>query len=58
MVMARRMCSVRSPYEVWKSSQNQQPVTVLLLDEEGREYVSIADGASGPALKVRSPEDR
>ena len=45
-------------YEVWKSSQNQQPVTVLLLDEEGREYVSIADGASGPALKVRSPEDR
>ena len=52
------MLGALAMYEVWKSSQNQQPVTVLLLDEEGREYVSIADGASGPALKVRSPEDR
>lgn len=44
-------------YALWKSNQNQQPVTVLLLDDEGREYVAITDEASGPSLTVHSPAE-
>jgi hypothetical protein len=42
-------------YGIWKSQQEQQPVTVLLLDEQGREYITIRDGENGPSLTVRSP---
>jgi hypothetical protein len=42
-------------YALWKSNQNQQPVTLLLLDDQGREYVGITDEASGPSLRVHSP---
>lgn len=42
-------------YGIWKNNQQQQPVNVVLLDEAGREYVSISDGTSGPTLTVHSP---
>lgn len=45
-------------YELWKGKQNQQPSSVVLLDEQGREYVSIADNGDRPSLIIRSPAVR
>jgi uncharacterized protein YgiM (DUF1202 family) len=42
-------------YELWKNYQNGRPVTLVMLDEQGREYIRIADGDLGPELATAAP---
>lgn len=37
-------------YEMWKRHQNGRPVSLALLDSEGRDYISIRDLDGGPRL--------
>lgn len=39
-------------YEMWKNKQKDQPVNLSLMDEKGRQYISISDAASGPSLTI------
>ncbi|MGF1500532.1 MAG: SH3 domain-containing protein [Paracoccaceae bacterium] len=42
-----------SIYQIWKNHQNQAPVSVVLLDGQGADYVVIEDlGEGGPAIRV------
>jgi hypothetical protein len=41
--------------EPWKNYQNGRPVTLVLTDEQGREYIRIADGDFGPELATAAP---
>ena len=42
-------------YELWKNYQNGRPVTLVMLDEQDREYIRIADGDLGPELATAAP---
>ena len=42
-------------YELWKNYQNGRPVTLVMPDEQGREYIRIADGDLGPELAIAAP---
>ena len=42
-------------YELWKNYQNGRPVTLVMLDEQGREYIRIADSDLGPELATAAP---
>jgi hypothetical protein len=42
-------------YELWKNYQNGRPVTLVMTDEQGREYIRIADGDLGPELATAAP---
>lgn len=39
-------------YQMWKNHQNNQPVSVALMDDDGRPYVTIEDRPDGPDLMV------
>ena len=39
-------------YEMWKNGQKDQSVNLFLMDEKGRQYISISDSTSGPSLAV------
>lgn len=42
-----------SIYQMWKNHQNQAPVTVVLLDGAGEDYVVVEDlGETGPEIRV------
>jgi hypothetical protein len=43
-------------YEMWKNHQNGAPVRLVLLDNQGRDYVTIADDDAGPNLSIALPE--
>jgi uncharacterized protein YgiM (DUF1202 family) len=42
-------------YELWKNYQDGRPVTLVMTDEQGREYIRIADGDLGPELAIAAP---
>jgi len=42
-------------YELWKNHQDGRPVTLVMTDERGEEYVRIADGELGPELAIVAP---
>lgn len=39
-------------YQMWKNHQNGERVQVVMVDPQGREYVTIADLDNGPELSV------
>jgi hypothetical protein len=43
-------------YEMWKNHQNGGPVRLVLVDNQGRDYVTIADDDAGPNLSIALPE--
>jgi uncharacterized protein YgiM (DUF1202 family) len=42
-------------YELWKSYQDGRPVTLVMTDDRGEEYIRIADGDLGPELAIVAP---
>jgi hypothetical protein len=42
-------------YQLWKNYQNGRPVTLVMTDEQGAEYIRIADGDLGPELAIAAP---
>jgi hypothetical protein len=42
-------------YELWKNYQNGRPVTLVMTDEQGRDYIRIADSDLGPELATAAP---
>jgi hypothetical protein len=42
-------------YELWKNHQDGRPVSLVMTDERGEEYIRIADGDLGPELAVAAP---
>lgn len=39
-------------YEMWKNHQNRAPVRLVMVDDQGRDYITIADDDAGPQLSV------
>lgn len=42
-------------YQLWKNYQDGRPVTLVMTDERGEEYIRIADGDLGPELAIAAP---
>jgi uncharacterized protein YgiM (DUF1202 family) len=42
-------------YQLWKNYQNGRPVALVMTDEQGAEYIRIADGDLGPELAIAAP---
>jgi uncharacterized protein YgiM (DUF1202 family) len=42
-------------YELWKNYQDGRPVTLVMTDDRGEEYIRIADGDLGPELAIVAP---
>jgi uncharacterized protein YgiM (DUF1202 family) len=42
-------------YQLWKNYQDGRPVTLVMTDEPGQEYIRIADGNLVPELAVAGP---
>jgi uncharacterized protein YgiM (DUF1202 family) len=42
-------------YQLWKNYQDGRPVTLVMTDEQGEEYIRIADGDLGPELAIAAP---
>jgi uncharacterized protein YgiM (DUF1202 family) len=42
-------------YEMWKNYQNGRPVTLVMTDEQGKDYIRIADSDLGPELAIAAP---
>ena len=42
-------------YQLWKNYQDGRPVALVMTDEQGREYIRIADGDFGPELAIAAP---
>jgi uncharacterized protein YgiM (DUF1202 family) len=42
-------------YELWKNHQNGRPVTLVVTDDRGEEYIRIADSDLGPELAIAAP---
>jgi uncharacterized protein YgiM (DUF1202 family) len=42
-------------YQLWKNYQDGRPVTLVMTDERGQEYIRIADGDLGPELAIAAP---
>jgi uncharacterized protein YgiM (DUF1202 family) len=43
-------------YQMWKNHQNGRPVSLVMLDDRGKDYVIITDKETGPALSINKPE--
>jgi outer membrane lipoprotein-sorting protein len=43
-------------YQMWKNHQNGRPVSLVMLDDRGKDYVTITDKETGPALSISKPE--
>jgi hypothetical protein len=39
-------------YEMWKNHQNGAPVRLVMVDDEGRDYITIVDDETGPNLSI------
>jgi hypothetical protein len=42
-------------YELWKNYQNGRPVTLVMTDEQGNDYIRITDSDLGPELAIAAP---
>jgi Bacterial SH3 domain len=42
-------------YQLWKNYQNGRPVALVMTDEQGADYIRIADGDLGPELAIAAP---
>jgi hypothetical protein len=42
-------------YELWKNHQNGRPVTLIMTDDRGEEYIRVVDSDLGPELAVVAP---
>lgn len=42
-------------YQMWKNYQDGRPVTLVMPDDQGQDYIRIADGARGPELSIATP---
>lgn len=42
-------------YQLWKNYQDGRPVTLVMTDEQGQEYIRVADGDLGPELAIAAP---
>jgi hypothetical protein len=42
-------------YQMWKNYQDGRPVSLLMPDDQGQEYIRIADGSRGPELSIAMP---
>jgi hypothetical protein len=42
-------------YQMWKNHQNGRPVTMVMTDDRGQDYIRIADGERGPELALAAP---
>jgi hypothetical protein len=42
-------------YQLWKNYQDGRPVTLVMTDEQGAEYIRIVDGDLGPELAIAAP---
>ena len=42
-------------YQLWKNYQDGRPVTLVMTDEQGQEYIRVADGDLGPELTIAAP---
>jgi Bacterial SH3 domain len=42
-------------YEMWKNHQNGRPVTMVMEDAGGTDYIRIADSEQGPELAITAP---
>jgi hypothetical protein len=42
-------------YQMWKNHQNGRPVTMVMTDDQGADYIRIADGDRGPELALAAP---
>ena len=42
-------------YELWKNYQDGRPVALVMTDEQGADYIRIADGDLGPELSIAAP---
>ena len=42
-------------YEMWKNHQNGAPVRLVMVDDEGRDYITIVDDETGPNLSIALP---
>ena len=42
-------------YQMWKNHQNGRPVTMVMTDDRGEDYIRIADGDRGPELALAAP---
>jgi uncharacterized protein YgiM (DUF1202 family) len=42
-------------YQLWKNYQDGRPVALVMTDEQGAEYIRIADGDLGPELAIAAP---
>ena len=42
-------------YELWKNHQNGRPVTLIMTDDRGKEYIFVVDRDTGPELTVVAP---
>jgi hypothetical protein len=41
-------------YEMWKNHENDNPVTVVLLDRDNNPYITVKDTQNGPHVTVAS----
>jgi hypothetical protein len=42
-------------YEMWKNHQNGAPVRLVMVDDQGRDYITIIDDETGPNLSIAVP---
>jgi hypothetical protein len=42
-------------YQLWKNHQNGRPVTLVMTDNAGEEYIRVADTDLGPELAIVAP---
>jgi hypothetical protein len=42
-------------YEMWKNHQNGAPVRLIVVDDQGRDYITIIDDETGPNLSIANP---
>ena len=49
------MMAALAYYQLWKNHQNGRPVALVMTDEQGEEYIRIADGDLGPELAMAAP---
>jgi outer membrane lipoprotein-sorting protein len=45
-------------YQMWKNHQNGAPVTLVMMDNQGQDYIRINDSESGPLLSIQPSSPR
>jgi hypothetical protein len=51
------MMAAMAFYQMWKNHQDQRPVTLVVLDIDGEDYITITEDEMGPTLSVQLPGD-